>query len=142
MSTRWTEYDPFTGIHETNIATETGQIIVNKQQDVTALVDATRAIANSGATDIGIKKGLWHYCSIPLGVQYEMLSKYGVNVQNRNHWNKVFDLVNQHYPYLKTTHKTHAVKGQGKVFKATSLKHRDSLKPETPTQPGSLLIGT
>jgi hypothetical protein len=142
MTDRWIEYDPNTGIKETNIVQDDGTLIVRKEADVQELVDATKAIANSGATDIGIKKGLWHYCSIPLAVQYEMLVKHGVNIQDRNHWPKVFDLVNQHYPYLKTTHKSHAFKGQGKVYRTASLGHRSSTSPATSTEPGSLSTST
>lgn len=142
MST-WTEYDPFTGVQEINVADEmSGTLTVRKQMDVEPLLDATKALANEGMTDIGIKKGLWHYCSIPLPVQYEMLTLHGVNVQDKNHWPKVFDLVNKHYPYLKTTHKNHAYKGQGKVFEAISLKHRNSPSAATLTPPGTSLIDT
>ena len=114
---KWIEYDPHTGVTETNYADEeTGNVIVRKEQDVAPLLDANASLRNSGATDVGIKKGLWHYCSIPVPVQYEMLTKHGVNVQNRQHWPKVFDLVNKHYPYLKTTDKVHAFRNQGTVY--------------------------
>lgn len=138
---KWIEYDPFTGVKETTVV-EDDKLIVHKEQDVTDLLDATQAIRNSGATDVGIKKGLWHYCSIPLSVQYEMLVKHGVNVQDRNHWPKVFDLVNKHYPYLKTTDKIHAYRGQGKVYGPSSRAPSSSPSAATSTKPGILLTAT
>jgi hypothetical protein len=141
--TRWTEYDPFTQVRTTyDTSGEGSEIVVSKVGDVTEVVEATKAIANSGATDIGIKKGLWHYCSIPQAVQYEMLTKHGVNIHDRNHWSKVFDLVNKEYPYLKTTTKTHAHRNMGKVYTTTSLKPLDSSSPETQTAHGNSLIIT
>lgn len=113
MST-WTEYDPETGVTEINRWDEESMsYVVHKQQDVEPVLDMTRALANSGATDGGIKRGLWHYASVPVTVQYEMLTRYGVNVQNKHHRARVFDLINREYPYLKTTTKTHSYKHRG-----------------------------
>lgn len=117
---KWTEYNPHTGITEVNQASDFDDLVhVTKMQDVEPLVERNKSLANSGATDIGIKKGLWHYMSIPLGVQYEILAKYGINVNNRNHWPALFRLVNEHYPHLKTTTKTHNMRGAGGKVYAT-----------------------
>ena len=125
---RWTEYDPLHGVQETNIADgETGQLIVHKVQDVEGLLDRNKAMQATGATDIGIKKGLWHYASIPLTVQYELLKK-GINVHSRLDRAKLLDEINSNYPYLKTTTKTH------------SLRRKRSTTPETTTPPGPALI--
>ena len=117
MSNTWVEYNPDSGMTEHNRAVElTGVVHVTKVQDVEPLLDRNKEVANTGATNEGIKKGLWHYMSIPPAVQYELLVKYGVNVHKKEHWPKLFSLVNEHYPYLKTTHKHHGMKGQGKVY--------------------------
>lgn len=109
---KWTEYNPENGIVETNEVDEmTGALITHKTQDCTGAVDYLKELANTGAKDGGIKKDLWHYCSIPIGVQYEMLWKHGVDISKRDHWPRLFDLVNKEYPHLKTTHKVHAFKG-------------------------------
>jgi hypothetical protein len=140
---RWVDYNPHSGLTEVNdYDEETGILAVTKQQDVQDLVDATKAIANSGATDVGIKKGLWHYCSIPLGVQYELLTKYGINIHDRNHWPRMFSVINADYPYLKTTHKKHEMRAAGKIYAATSLEHRNSANAETLTLPGNLSTST
>lgn len=136
---KWTEYDPYTGVTEINRTDElTGQVHVTKVQDVEDLVEDNKALANDNSTDIGIKKGFWCYMRIPLTVQYEILQKYGVNVHNRNHWPKLFSLVNEHYPYLKTTHKKHEMRGQGKIYGAPN----GSQSKATSTKPGGLLIAS
>lgn len=114
---QWLEYDPLTGMTEINTADEdAGTVTVHKLQNVEGVLERAAYARNTGSTDIGIKKGLWHYASIPLVVQYEMLTKHGVNINNKNHWPRVFDLLNRDYPYLKTTTKTHATRGAGRVF--------------------------
>jgi len=105
----WIEYDPFTGVRQDNVATEDGDLIIKRSQDVSGLLDVASFVRNTGAADSGIKRGLWHYASIPMVVQYEMLTKYGVNIQKKEDTAKVFDLINEHYPYLKTTTKHHSV---------------------------------
>ena len=116
---KWVEYDPWTGTTETNVADDDdGTITVHKEQDVTELLDRNADLRNTGAADNGIKKGLWLYASIPLAVQYEMLTKHGINIHNKDHWPRMFELINTDYPYLKTTNKTHALKGQGKIYAA------------------------
>jgi len=107
MST-WTEYDPHQGLVERNRYDEDAKaFVVRKEQDVTALIDRNKELANTGATDLGIKKGLWHYASVPLVVQYELLTKYGLNIHNKNHTDRIFQVINKDYPYLKTTSKVH-----------------------------------
>lgn len=109
MST-WTEYDPVQGLIEHNTYDdERKAFIVHKVQDVSALLDRNKELANTGATDAGIKKGLWHYASVPLVVQYELLSKYGLNIHKKEHTARIFDVINRDYPYLKTTAKNHSL---------------------------------
>jgi len=108
MST-WTEYDPVQGLIEHNAYDdETKRFVVHKMQDVSALLDRNQELRNSGATDAGIKRGLWLYASIPLVIQYELLSKYGLNIHDKNHTGRIFDVINRDYPYLKTTAKHHS----------------------------------
>jgi hypothetical protein len=108
----WREYDPTTGITEINEYDEESDVLtIHKIQDCTALQDHNKELKATRATDIGIKKGLWHYCSIPIGVQYELLAKHGVDIRKRDHWPRMFDLINKEYPDLKTTDKTHAFRG-------------------------------
>ena len=134
---KWVEYDPWTGTTETNVADDDdGTITVHKEQDVTELLDRNADLRNTGAADNGIKKGLWLYASIPLAVQYEMLTKHGINIHNKDHWPRMFELINTDYPYLKTTNKTHALKGQGKIYAAP----KNSPKKAIWTPPGQSSI--
>lgn len=119
---KWFEYDPVTGVQETNATDEdTGRVIVRKEQDVEGLLERNAFMRNTAATDAGIKRGLWHYASIPLAVQYEMLTVHGVNIDNRNHWPRLQALIDSHYPYLKTTTKVHRVRGGGQVFRVEKI---------------------
>jgi hypothetical protein len=109
MAKEWQEYDPLTGVHEHNVGNDwEDKVTVHKSQHMQGLLDRNAYLRNTGATDAGIKKGIWHYCSIPIVVQYELLSKYGLNIHNKNHTDRIFQVVNRDYPYLKTTNKTHS----------------------------------
>jgi hypothetical protein len=119
MST-WTEYDPFSGMTETNVATNDGDVIVHKEQDVEKLLDYTAHIRNEGLADRGIKHGLWHYCTIPYTVAYEMLTKYGVNIHKKADTDRVFDIINKHYPKLKLTNKNHSSRRSRSPNRATT----------------------
>lgn len=108
----WTEVNPLTGITERNYYDElTDTLHTIKEQDCTAIVERNKELKRTQATDIGIRKDLWHYASIPIGVQYELLAKHGVDICKRDHWPRLFDLINKEYPDLKTTDKTHSFKG-------------------------------
>lgn len=104
---KWLEYDPLTGVQETNYASDDdNKVVVTKEQDVQPLLDRNAELRNSKATDIGIKKGLWHYASIPVTVQYELLKK-GINIHRLEDHAKMFAIIESEYPYLKTTDKRH-----------------------------------
>lgn len=107
----WTDYDPNTGITEVCEYDELSDMLrTTKLQDCTALQDHNKELKRTRATDIGIKKDMWLYMSIPIGVQYELLWKHGVNISKRDHWPRIFDLINKEYPDLKTTDKVHSFK--------------------------------
>ena len=117
MSLTWKEYDPYTGVTSINYATdEDDYVTVRREQDVQRILDTTAETRNTASADIGIKKDLWAYCTIPLVVQYEMLNK-GINVYNKDHTKKVLDEINANYPHLKYTNKTHALGGKRFVKK-------------------------
>lgn len=124
---KWVEYDPHTGVRQDNVATDDGDLIINRSQDVGGLLDRNAEMRNTQAGDVGIKKGLWHYASIPVVVQYEMLTKYGVNIHKKGDTAKVFDLINEHYPYLKLTDKTHSSRRRSTRRKGSSTSAGQSL---------------
>ena len=112
MSQVWREYDPYTGVTSINHATDDDDYVtVRREQDVQGILDTTAETRNTGSADIGIKKDLWAYCTIPLVVQYELLNK-GINIYNKDHTKKVLDEINANYPHLKYTNKKHALGGR------------------------------
>jgi len=102
-------YDPHSGITKfTEYDSDTGLMKVYSQMDVQPLLDRTKALANTGATDSGIRNDWWLYCQIPPIVQLE-LRKKGVNIHSADPAmrKRMFEEINRNYPYLKTTHKHH-----------------------------------
>lgn len=87
-----------------------GRLQVHYQQDVEPILEYTKRLRNDGLTDYGIKQDLWHYAQIPPVIILEMRFKHGVDVFNKDHLKRVFELINREYPYLKTTEKNHWVK--------------------------------
>lgn len=61
-------------------------------------------------TRAGIKRDFLHYAILPEVIQIEMRDKYGVDVNNRDHWPAVYKLINDVYPAFKTTNIKHNVK--------------------------------
>jgi hypothetical protein len=130
---KWVEWDPLTGIKETSYSDpDDDRVIVTKEEDVSGLLDRNQELRNTRATDIGIQKGLWHYASIPVTVQYELLKK-GLNIHRRQDWKAIYDEINRNYPKLKTTDKTHSL---GPRYS----KPKSSSPTETSTKRGPLLI--
>lgn len=84
-----------------------GKLQVHYRQDVQPILDYTSRLRNDGLTDHGIKQDLWHYAQIPPVIILEMKFKHGVDVFNKNHLKRVFELINREYPKLKTTEKSH-----------------------------------
>lgn len=103
-------YDEATGTADyLDVIEDGGKLIANVEftQDVSGLLDRNAELANTGATDAGIKKGLWHYASIPLTVVVELRNK-GINIYDKSHHKRMFQEINRNYPYLRVTHRTHA----------------------------------
>lgn len=117
MST-WTEYDPATGITEHCHFDETlNELTVHKTQDCTALIEENKEARRVRAFDDGKRpEDIRKYCSIPIGVQYELLSKHGVDITKRDHWPRLFYLINTEYSECKVTDLRHEFKnGSRKV---------------------------
>jgi hypothetical protein len=105
------DFDPITGLRtDMHYDEETGTATLNHTQDLSAFVDKQATLRNTGATDSGIKKGMWHYASIPAFVQIEMRKK-GLDIYSKDKTmlNRVLREIDENYSYLKTTNKTHRV---------------------------------
>lgn len=106
---KFVEYDPLRGMALYEDMND-NHMQVHYRQDVEPLLEYTKLLRNEGATDSGIKNDFWHYAQIPETVILEMRFKHGVDLFNKDHEKRVFELINREYPYLKTTNKHHWVK--------------------------------
>jgi hypothetical protein len=99
------EYDPHTGVRtDFDYDETTGDVRLYRSQDVTALLDYNKALANAGATDKGIKESWWLYAKIPPIFMLKMRAK-GINVEDGRHIDRVLAEINTIYPLLKCTQK-------------------------------------
>lgn len=87
-----------------------GKLQIHYEQDVEPTLEFTKKLRNDGLTDYGIKNDFWHYACIPPVVILEMRFKHGVDVFNRDHEKRVYELINREYPHCKTTNKNHYLK--------------------------------
>lgn len=99
------DYDPVTGLrYDFDYDEETGNAHITTTGDVEPLLDYTKALANAGATDAGIRKGWWLYAKIPPIVQLKMRAK-GIKLDDPDATKRIIAEVNEHYPHLKCTQK-------------------------------------
>jgi len=104
------EYDPTLGVrYDMDYDEESGNVHMTYTQDVQPLLDLAHRVRADGVTDNGIKKGFWHYCSIPTAVQVELLNK-GIDIFKANDFPRLCEEINTNYPYLKMTQKNHGGK--------------------------------
>lgn len=108
MAREFFDYDPFTGLEE-YIEEVDGKIHLTFEQDVSPILDYTKALANEGHTEGNFRGEGWLYAVIPAVVQMDLMRK-GINITDQNHTKRVVDEINQNYPLLKTTHRHHAIK--------------------------------
>jgi len=102
---RFFDYDEFTGITETFIDLGGDDFAIQQTQDVTPFVELNKAKQNYDADG----KAYWraggdfrHEATIPIGVQMEWLTKFGVDVYDPSHIDGVKRLLNDpEYRYLK-----------------------------------------
>jgi hypothetical protein len=104
------EYDPISGIRtDFDYDEQTGNVILQRSQDVSALLDYNRALATDGITDKGIKESWWLYAKIPPIFMLKMRAK-GINVEDGRHIDRVLAEINTNYPKLKCTQKNEGKK--------------------------------
>lgn len=100
MTKRLLDYNPMTGLeiwHEYNEADDT--TVVHYKSDAKAILDQNKRDASNAVGSMGT---MVRAASIPAGVMYEWLTKYGVNFWNKDHKPAVRRLLNDpDYRYLK-----------------------------------------
>ena len=99
------DFDPVTGItHFFDHDDSTNETRITHSQDLEPLLDYTRHLANTGATDKGIKESWWLYAKIPAIVQVK-LKAAGIDMNDPGSTKRIVQYINEHYPALKTTTK-------------------------------------
>lgn len=100
----WHDYDPVTD-----------ETTIGYTADSTPILELNKAMAKDrDFSKQGMKREFWMYASIPAAVQVDWLLNRGVDIHNRDHAKKVFQLLNDpEYQYLKTTEGHHMPKGFG-----------------------------
>ncbi len=77
--------------------------IVTHFLDEQPLLDATASKRSAGRDYYARDPDMWRVASVPISVQYEWLTKHGVDMHNDDHWPAVQRLLNSSdYRYLKT----------------------------------------
>jgi hypothetical protein len=107
MARETLDYDPLTGVTTFFDFDEmTGDIIIQKEQDVDSILRWTKFLRNTGACDTtSAKRESWRlYAVIPPLVEYQMV-KAGLNPWSSDDADlrKVRRYIDEHYPDLKTT---------------------------------------
>ncbi len=105
------EKDPMSGLVTEVDQNEDDEIRHHFSQDVEANLDYAKMLRNDGLTDGGIKKEMWHYAHVPPVVILKLKYEHGIDVFNKNHQKRFFQLLNGEFKHLKTTELTHTVKG-------------------------------
>lgn len=103
------DYNPITGVTtHFDYCPINDEITLTSEQDCTSLIDyMTQLRNNEEYSKNGIKEEWWHYATIPAIVEIE-LRKKGLNIYDKNATKAILKEINQNYPALKATTKTHA----------------------------------
>lgn len=97
------DYDPLTGMRITYEDTEDGGFLLHYSQDAEPVLDANARKRGLGRAYYAADPDMWRVASIPIGVQMEWLTKYGIDVYNPEHEKAVVKLLNDpDWRYLKT----------------------------------------
>ena len=114
------EYDPLTGIRTDSSWDEaTQQMTLTRTADVEPVLDFSKAVANEvGMNREDIKKGWWLYAKLPPIVILQLRAK-GINVFDANDQKRMFEEINQNYPWLKTTTGKEGAGGSKQIYLAS-----------------------
>lgn len=104
MTQRILDIDPLSGAVETfEWDHSEDRAIIRRIEDVEPVIEANKREQNSGHNGYTPSKDMRKAATVPVGVIYEWLDKYGVNFFDRDHWPAVQRLLNSNeYRYLRT----------------------------------------
>lgn len=97
----WELLDAYGGVKKYIAAgDEPDSVMVRYESNDAPIIEQNKALQNE---DFDRREDMWHAASIPVGIMYEWLAKYGVNAWNPEHMPAVKKLLNSSdYRYLKT----------------------------------------
>jgi hypothetical protein len=89
-----------------------GKLQVHYRQDVEPVLDLAKIERNYGLADKkvnGQSEDMRLYARIPAVTILELRFKHGIDVFDKDHQKRLFQLINTEYPALKTTTLTHTI---------------------------------
>lgn len=102
MSEQLFDYDPLTGMREWFSTDQDGNSFIRYEQDAAPILDYNKEMQADGFDK---RADYWHAAKIPAIVIMEWLTKYGVNIYDKNHSDGVKRLLNSdEYRYLRVNH--------------------------------------
>lgn len=105
MSKRLLDYDPLTGIRTFHdFDHSTNQTIITQVQDVDAILNINKAMANDTSyKQKGIKEDWYHFATVPMLVLQQIMEKYNISIFNNDDLPKFEKiLASNEYRYLRT----------------------------------------
>ncbi len=97
------DYDPLTGIRIDYEDADDGGFLLHYTQDCEPIIEENKRKQSAGRAYYAQDKDMWRVASVPIGIQMEWLTKFGVDLMNKDHWPKIRQLLNSSdYRYLKT----------------------------------------
>jgi hypothetical protein len=105
------DLDPLTGEATWFYGNNDGTFTISNQQDVSGILEANKREANvESISKKGIKKGYWHYATIPNILVAKWSAEVGGDILSNKFKKELFKRLNHpDYKYLKATHGRHTV---------------------------------
>lgn len=101
------DYNPNNGMVYHTEDSDGDDLILRSSQDVEPILNHINEKRKRN-DDKGIKRGFWHYCTIPTHVELELRQK-GINIYNKHQTKELLKEINTNYPHLKVTRLNHAL---------------------------------
>jgi hypothetical protein len=112
---RLIDFDPLTGEATWFYDNHDGTFTISNQQDdsvVSTILESNKRLASmESISKKGIKKGYWHYATVPNVLVAKWSAEVGGDILDKKFSKELFArLNNPDYKYLKATHARHTVK--------------------------------
>jgi hypothetical protein len=105
---KFLDWDPVRGLAQYEDRTQGGNLQVHYKQDVEPVLELAKYERTHGLADkAGKKQEMYLYARIPPVIQLKLKYEMGLDIHNRNHLKRIFEVINRDYPMLKCTDKTH-----------------------------------